>query len=165
VAQRLRNGNTFIATANQLFEVDRAGRTVFQYARPNLEPFMKAVKLPNGEIACVTMLHRFLRVDANGRELQSLTANVMTSGGRIEVLPNGRVLVPEKLHNRIVEYGLEGQVVWQAIFPEPVAAVRLPNGHTLVTSYSQNRAVELDQSGKEVWEYRADSRVTRAFRR
>ena len=34
----------------------------------------------------------------------------------------------------------------------------------LVTSMTQHRAVELNRAGKEVWEYRADTRVTRAFR-
>jgi hypothetical protein len=45
-------------------------------------------------------------------------------------------------------------------------ATRLPNGNTLVTSMSPQRgAVELDPAGKEVWSYKADSRVTRAYRR
>ena len=81
------------------------------------------------------------------------------------MLPGNHVLVPEKAHNRVVEYDAGGRPVWQTFFREPVAAVRLSNGHTLVTSFSQNRAVELDQDGKEVWEYKRDTKVTRAFRR
>jgi hypothetical protein len=165
MAQRLDNGHTFIATQLRLFEVDRDGKEFFSYSRPMGEPFMKALKLPNGEVACVTMLRRFIRLDRSGRELQNIPANVATSGGRIDVLPGGRVLIPEKTNNRVVEYDAEGRMVWQAPFPEPVAAVRLPNGHTLITSFNQNRAVELDRTGKEVWEYNARTRVTRAFRR
>jgi hypothetical protein len=165
MAQRLRNGNTFIATQQRLVEVDREGRETYSYARPTGELFMKAVKLANGEIACVTQLRRFLRLDATGKELQSLPANVTTFGGRIDVLPSNHILVPERAHNRVVEYDAEGRIVWQIFFREPVAAVRLPNGHTLVTSYSQNRAVEVDKDGKEVWDYKMETRVTRAFRR
>ncbi|HEV3119392.1 MAG TPA: HEAT repeat domain-containing protein [Gemmataceae bacterium] len=165
MAQRLRNGNTFIATPPRLLEVDREGKVVYSYSRPGGENFMKAQKLPNGEIACVTMMHRFVRLDPSGKELQSFTANVNTSGGRIEVLPGNHVLVPERQQNRVVEYNAEGQVVSRLYFREPIAAVRLANGHTLITSYSQNRAVEVDENGREVWEYRRDTKVTRAFRR
>jgi HEAT repeat protein len=165
MAQRLRNGNTFIATPPRLVEVDREGKIVFSYSRPGGENFMKAQKLSNGDLACVTMLHRFVRLDPSGKELQSLPANVNTSGGRIEVLPGNHVLIPERQHNRVVEYDADGRPVWDVFFREPIAAVRLANGHTLVTSYIQNRAVELDREGREVWEYRRDTKVTRAFRR
>jgi outer membrane protein assembly factor BamB len=90
---------------------------------------------------------------------------VQTSGGRIDVLPNGHVLVPELRNNRVVEYDSDGKPVWQVPFNEPIAAVRLANGNTLVTAFNQPRAVELDRAGKEVWEYKSDTRVTRAFRR
>jgi hypothetical protein len=175
VAQRLPNGNTFIATERRLLEVDREGKELFQYMRPPMEGmrpmfegFMRAVKLPHGEMAFVTngALRRFVRVDASGRELQTMIAQVTTSGGRIDVLPNHHVLIPERQANRVVEYGPEGQQVWQVAFPQPVAAVRLPNGHTLITSYdSQRGAVEVDADGKEVWQHSTSTRVTRAFRR
>jgi hypothetical protein len=64
-----------------------------------------------------------------------------------------------------VEYDSVGTVVWEATTEQPVAAVRLANGNTLVTSFTRNWAVELDRTGKEVWSYRANTRVTRAFRR
>ena len=88
-----------------------------------------------------------------------------TSGGRIEVLPNGRVLVPEKDAQRVVEFDASGQVVWQIPFHQPVAAVRLSNGNTLITAYQDTKAVEVDAKGNPVWEYDAGLRVTRAFRR
>ncbi len=91
--------------------------------------------------------------------------DLRTSGGRLDVLPDGHVLIPERAHNRVVEHDGDGKVVWEATVEEPVAAVRLPNGNTLVTSMTQNRAVEIDRAGKEVWQYKADTRVTRAFRR
>ncbi len=88
-----------------------------------------------------------------------------TSGGRLEVLSNGNVLIPEMERNRVVEYGKQGQVVWEGQALEPIAAVRLANGSTLVTSYTEGQAVEIDRQNKRVWEYKNVYRVTRAFRR
>jgi hypothetical protein len=165
VAQRLANGNTFIATTARLLEVNREGQITAIHWEPAGDAIRKAVKLPGGDFACITTLRGFVRLDAKGKVLQSFPVNVPTSGGRIDVLPGRRVLVPEKDLNRVVEYDATGQVVWQARFVEPIAAVRLPNGHTLVTSYRLWQAVELDREGREVWKYEAPTRVTRAFRR
>lgn len=171
-AQRLPNGHTFIATRTQLLEIDKDGKEVFTYSRPDGGNFMRAVKLRDGDIACVVQLggalSRYVRLKPAGRdfrEVKSWGVHVRTSGGRIDVLPNGHVLIPEKDNNRVVEYDAEGRTVWEAAIEQPVAAVRLPNGNTLVTSYTENRAVEVDRDGKEIWQFKSDSRVTRAIRR
>ena len=83
----------------------------------------------------------------------------------IEVLPNGRVLVPQFSNNRVVEFDPEGKIVWEAAVPNPSSVMRLPNGNTLVGSMIMQRAVELDRSCKEVWDYRADGRLLRVRRR
>lgn len=168
MAQRLPNGNTFMATNNQLMEVNQAGKEVFAYTPPGGEYVMKARKLPNGEIACVLSGPRFVRMSATGKEIKSFPVNLRTSGGRIDVLPNGHVLVPENAANRVVELDEAGKKVWEAAVQQPIAANRLANGHTLVTSMSQHRAIELDAKGKEVWQYQTNSaanRINRAFRR
>jgi HEAT repeat protein len=165
VVQRLVNGNTFIATASGLTEVDREGKEVFNYRRP-LETIRKAIKLRNGDIAIVTSSQRYVRLNPELKELKTFEADVRTNGGRIEVLPNGHVLVPLKDSNKVVEYDADGKMVWEATVNEPVAAVRLPNGHTLVTTLNERRAIELDGSAQEVWEFKStESRVTRAWRR
>jgi outer membrane protein assembly factor BamB len=148
-----------------MLEVNPAGKEVFSYTPPNGESIMKAEKMSNGEIGCVLSSPRFVRLNADGKELRSFPVNVSTSGGRIQVLENGHVVVPENRFNRVVEYDANGRPVWQAEVQQPIAAVRLPNGHTLVTSMNERRAIELDSSGKEVWQYKADTRVSRAFRR
>jgi hypothetical protein len=169
-AQRLPNGNTFIATRTRLLEVDRHGNEVLAINRGVDDLIMKAQKLPSGEIGVVVAPANntnaeFLRLDATGKQLARFPVDVRTSGGRIEVLPSGHVLAPLRDQNKVVEYDAAGKVVWQADFPEPVAAVRLPNGHTLVTSMEDKRAVELDGAGKSVGEFKANGRVTRAWRR
>jgi hypothetical protein len=174
-AQRLPDGNTFITTEAQLLEVNKHGQEVFRYNRPDGATFMRATKLRNGDIACVTQLGiaptgitRFVLLRPTGgelREIKTWGVNVRTLGGRIDVLPDGHVLIPEKDNNRVVEYDADGQSVWGVTIDQPVAALRLPNGHTIVTLYRENRAVEVDRGGKEVWQFKADTKVTRAFRR
>jgi hypothetical protein len=171
-AQRLPNGNTFIATQTNLLELGRDGKVLWDYTPSGGESIMKAQKLRNGEVALVTQLggSRFVLLHRDGKtEKRSFTVNLHTSGGRIDVLPNGNVLVPENANNKVVELepvGEAGRVVWELSFDSPVAAVRLPNGNTLVTSMNSSKgAVELDRTGKEVWNYKTDTRVTRAMRR
>jgi len=165
VAQRRANGNIFIATDQQIIEVDGNDKKVFEYRRP-LETFRKAMRLRNGDVAIVTSGQRYVRLSPELKELRSFEADVRTNGGRIDVLPNGHVLVPLKDANRVVECDAAGNVVWEATAEEPISALRLPNGHTLVNTLNQRRAVELDAAAQEVWEYKSvDSRVTRAWRR
>lgn len=168
MAQRLPSGNTFIATPNRMLEVTPDGKEVFSYTPRGggTDRIMKAQKLRNGEIGGVLSgPPRYVQMDTNGKEIRSFPVNLHTSGGRIEVLPNGNVLVPENALNRLVEYDADGKSMWEAAVQEPIAAVRLPNGNTLVTSMSQTRAIELNPQGKEVWHYQAGTRVNRAYRR
>jgi hypothetical protein len=165
MAQRLPSGNTFITTKNQFIEADASGKEVYSFSPATGEDIMRATKLRNGEIACVMFPGRFVRLDANGKELQQFPVDVRTSGGRIDVLPNGHVLVPEKDRNRVAEYDGEGKIVWETEVDQPIAAVHMANSNILVTTMNDNHAVELDRAGKVVWEYKANTRVNRAFRR
>jgi hypothetical protein len=170
MAQRLPNGHTFVATQNQLLEYDKDGREVFSYGRPDGGDFMRATKLRNGDIACIVQqlgMPRFMLLSPAGgsiKEVKSWGVQVRTSGGRLDVLPNGHVLIPEMDNNRVVEYDEEGQMVWELPIDQPIAAVRQPNGNTIITLMRENRAVEVDRRGKEVWQYKTDTRVTRALR-
>jgi hypothetical protein len=191
VAERLANGNTFIATAVQLIEVDRLGQIVFSTAPPNGDRIMKAQKMANGEMACVLLSNTgggntVTVLDPRGQEIRNFAVNLKTSGGRIDVLPNGNVIVPEKDDKRVVEYDRAGNPVWTLDLKPaaadspggwPIAAVRLANGNTLITMQQPNRAAEFDHAGRLVWEYRVPNpphasdtsgeglRINRALRR
>jgi hypothetical protein len=171
VAQRLLNGNTLIANRTEVIEVDRDGKELLRWNPSPNEQIMRAQRRGNGEILLViqsleTNTSRFVRLDPSASaELQTFPVEVRTSGGRFEMLPDNRVLIPQLGNNRVVEYDRRGKVAWQLPVEQPIVALRLPNGNTLATSMTQNRAVELTREGKQVWEYKSDSRVTRAFRR
>jgi hypothetical protein len=170
MAQRLANGNTFIATRTELLEIDRLGKKVFTHTPPGEDLFMRACRLRNGDVAFVSMgqrvgASRFHRIDAGGKTITSFPVRVSTFGGRIQILPDGNALIPEMTFNRVVEYDSKGRIVQNLEVRQPVVAVRLANGHTLVTTFREHRAIEFDKDGKEVTDFKADTRVTRAWRR
>ena len=89
---------------------------------------------------------------------------VQTYGG-IDVLPNGRLLVPHYTSGKVVEYDIDGKAVWEVNVQCPTSAVRLPNGNTLVASMFTMQVIEVDRTGKTVWQQKVDGRPWRARRR
>ncbi len=163
-AQRLSNGNTFIATDNELLEVDRSGRTLWSRPFPNLHA---AYKSPDGVITCLDGAGQCIRLSSDGRELKRFPSgrsqtNWHYSG--IDVTANGRILISQVGVDRLLEVDTEGKSLWHAPAPGIITATRLPNGHVLVGSINQP-LTELDQAGKVVWEYKAGMVVWRARRR
>lgn len=170
VAQRLTNGHTFMANRTQILEVDRGGKEVFSHIPAGGASIMRASRLRNGDLALVLSNQlgdggQFVRLDPKGKEKHRFNVQVATSGGRVDVLPNGHVLIPMMNNDKVVEYDATGKSVWEVTVSQPIIALRLPNGNTLVTSMKDRRAVEFDRAGKEVWEFKSDTRVTRALRR
>jgi hypothetical protein len=172
VAQRLPNGNTFIATAYKLLEYDKDDNAVvnINVSEDGQQKVMKAMKLENGDIVCMQVDGRIVRYDSRGTQLHSFPIQIGTRlfGGRIHVLPNGRVLVPHNAEGKVVEYDSRGKAVWEVPFEQPIAATRLPNGNTLITSMNPwVGAVEVDRNGAHLWTFQhaSNTRVTRAIRR
>lgn len=162
--QRLANGNTVIATRNQLLEVTRDGKEVFSFQRPQYD-IMGGMKGRDGRYVYFTANGQAVILDGGGKELLTLATGMQSIGGA-DLLPNGRLLVPVLQMNKIVEYDLDGKAVWEAAFPLPSAVARLPNGHTLVSSQNTSKVAELDRAGKIVWEYQCrDGQPWRVRRR
>ncbi len=167
-AQRLASGNTFVATDSGLYEFDPQGKELSKVTGPEGERIMKASKLPGGDFAILTSASRIYRLDPKGEIRTQFNVNLGMKlfGGRIHMLPNGRVLVPHNAEHKVVEYDATGKILWEANIEAPIAATRLPNGNTLVTSMLPQRgAVEFNRKGEKVWEYQSETRVTRAIRR
>ncbi len=162
-AQRLANGNTFIAAENGLFEVDRSGQTVWRRPFPNLKA---AYRSRDGSIACLDAAGQCVLLSAAGKELKRFaTGFVPSSPGGIEVTANGRILIAQQSRNRVIEVDTDGKILWQAAAPGISRATRLPSGHTLVASLDGERLTELDPAGKVIWEYKPGKAVSRARRR
>jgi hypothetical protein len=166
--QKLEDGSIFIASKSNVIFVDQKGKEISEFTPPNNEPIMKANIASNGDICLVLSTPqgnaKFVRFDKNKKPVATYDIDVRTSGGKVDILPNGNSLITEVYGNRVIELNNEGKEVWKFECEQPVAAVRLPNGNTLVTSMTQMKALEIDPKGKEIWSYKSNTRVTRAFR-
>jgi hypothetical protein len=162
--QRLPNGNTFIATRNELLEFDRAGKEVFKHSLGDFGVY-GGVKLRNNQYGMVTQFGAFVRLDAAGKELKSINISQNIGLAAVDALPSGRVVVPVWGENKVVEYDAEGKKVWEVSANTPASAMRLPNGNTLVACNGSQEIIELDRNGKKVWEHKATGNPWRARRR
>jgi hypothetical protein len=157
--QRLRNGNTLIATMSEILEVTREGKTVFSYPKPSV---YYAEKLRDGHIIYTTAT-QVVELDAAGKEIRAINLNGM-SWGCVEKLTNGRYLVGLYGANRVVEVDGTGKVFWECNVSSPTRATRLPNGNTLVSSSEGRMVVELNRARKEVLSVKTAGRVWRVRR-
>jgi HEAT repeat protein len=162
--QRLSNGNTFIATSNEIMEVDRKGKTLSQHFINN--GIAAAYRLRNGETVVLNNANQCLRLDARGKEVKSFDSGRgggFTSG--IDAGPDGKILVSQPNQGMVAEFDRNGKQLWKAAAPNITSATRLPGGRVLVASYNSRTVVELDRAGRTVWQFRSDQPVFRARRR
>jgi len=163
--QRLRNGNTFIVTRQQMLEVTPSGKDVMTINR-NWD-IMGAKKLKNGQIVMFTNQGSAIFFDAKGKETKSIhvgNGGVQWGGG--DVTEEGHVIVPQWQFNKVVEYNRDGKEVWSASFQWPNACQRLPDGTTLVASQNTNKIAVFDKTGKKVvWEHQLNGQPFRIHRR
>ena len=163
--QRLHNGNTFIATDQQLMEVDRGGKEI--YTINNVPGGVTAAyRARNGNIVCLAQTGQCVILDTTGKQLKSFPSNRQagwTSG--IDLLPTGRILITQPDRNKVAEYDMEGKLIVEVDAPLATTATALPNGHFLIASHQGQRAFELDRGGKVVWEHKIGGNLFRARRR
>ncbi len=165
-AQRLPNGNTLAIGRNQLIELDKNGKEVLTINRPAYD-VVTAARDRDGQFGIITTNGRFVRLDATGKELKSFPVGFLSSGWgtNVQLLPRGRVLVPNYSTNKVIEYDDTGKIVWEASVTRPSSVRRLPNGNTLVTSRINRKVIEIDKNGREVWSKMVDGYAHYADRR
>ena len=71
----------------------------------------------------------------------------------IRMTPAGTILVPHMSEGKVVEYDLNGNVVWSVKEANVWGAVRLKNGNTLVSTDARCSVLELNPKGETVWEF------------
>jgi HEAT repeat protein len=163
-AQRLPNGNTFVAGRNVLKEVNKHKKELYSISRRNYDVFA-AVKLKNGRIAMITNVGMCVILDTKGKELKSFSVGSVGYYGCLEALPNGRLLVACYGNSKVVEYDQTGKAVWEVSAMWPANATRLQNGNTIVSSQNNNQILEFDRKGKQVSSTAANGQVWRVRRR
>jgi HEAT repeat protein/outer membrane protein assembly factor BamB len=157
--QRLPNGNTFIATYGELFEVTPDGKRVLALPSPGNQACYRAHKLRNGHVLLASGSNRVIELDGTGKEVRSVPMpGNAAPWASVEPLPGGRLLVGMYGADKVVELDGAGKVLWEVKVQSPSSASRLPNGHTLVSSMNANKVVEFDRDGKAVWEQKTKGR-------
>jgi hypothetical protein len=153
--QRLPNGNTFIATYNQVMEITPDKKQVFlTNVAPGFHLF-SAERTREGKIVCMTAQGDLLELDgSNGKEIRRFRA--VQAGGwcSAQALPNGRYLIATMSVNggQIVEVDDKGAKHWSANYAGAFRAYRLPTGNTIVVSMTTRKVAELDREGHIRWE-------------
>jgi HEAT repeat protein len=147
--QRLRNGNTFIATYNEILEVTRAGKVVYSHNKPGM--IYWAEKQRNGNILYAQSTGQIIEMDTAGKEVRQIKVDGHFNWVGVELLPGGRMLVAQYAQGKVVEIDSAGKVLKTWMVQTPAWATRLRNGNTLVASPDGRMVVEFSPSGKEVW--------------
>jgi hypothetical protein len=149
-AQRLSNGNTFIATRYQLVEVDRGGREVKSITRPTHD-ILSAYRHKDSSITMVSSQGMCIKLDSTGRQTASFRVGyVYPIGLKVAYLPKGGVVVPDYQASRVREYDASGKVVVDFVSYRPNSVTKLANGNYLVCSRLNNTIIEYDKSGRQV---------------
>ena len=149
--QRIPGGGCLIAGRREIVCVNRDKTVRFRFNKENISG---AVRRPDKSIVIVTNVGICETVDENGATLSSFSIGRGLQILSVQMLPGGRLLIPDYSDNRVVEYNAAGQQVWEAEFARPNAAVRFPNGKTLVSSRINSRIAELDAEGHVLREFR-----------
>jgi HEAT repeat protein len=155
--QRLPNGNTFIATYNQVMEVTRDQKTVYSVQHGPQFYIFGCARTRNGHTVCITAQGKIMELDGRGAVLRELQ---VTHNGwcGIEGLSSGRYLVALMSNNTIQELDQTGKSHWSTTFPGVFRAHRMPSGNMVVASMTTRKVAELDRTGRVVWERICDGR-------
>jgi hypothetical protein len=167
-AQRLVNGNTFIATHQRSFEVTRDGKEVYSHqAEPGF--FIHSThRMANGHLVWLSMDGRLRElVPQPGQPQGKVVREFRLQAGPgnwcgVEGLGGGRYLAVELNRGLVVEVDAEGKTVWQCTVAGASYACRMPNGHTMVCSFNERRVVHVDREGRIVWQKEVGSQPWRA---
>ena len=166
----LANGNVLIAWGDEVQELTREKKVVFQYRKSAVNGEIgTAQRLENGRTLITELGPEpcLLEVTPDGQvavrvPLQPETDNAHMQTRMARKLPSGNYLVPHLLAFRVKQYDPQGKVV-ESIATDldelggraaecwPFTAIRLDDGHTLVTLTHSNQVVEFDEAGKVVW--------------
>jgi len=148
--QRLSNGNTLIATMNEIIELTPDHKKVGTFPRP-AGTLYHARKGKNGNTYYLAN-NQIFEIDSAGKQVRAINVGNTSGWSGFELLPNGHFLVAYYVtSNRVAELDSTGKVIWEVKTPTPTRAQRLRNGNTLVAGGNQAFVIEYDRNMKEVW--------------
>ncbi len=179
--QRMEDGSTVIALACTtefqagVVRVDREGNEIWSYRYPEayLDMPHTAFWNPDGTMIISDTHHaRVLLIDTETKGIVWNSSDVSLSDPSVSfaytnfacVLPNGNILTCLRDAHLIVEFTLDGTIVWS--FGEygvsarddshlngPHWPQRIANGNTLIPDSWNHRVIEVSPEGQVVWRY------------
>jgi hypothetical protein len=151
-AQRLPNGNTLIATMNEVTEVSRDGkRVVASFPRPQGTVF-HARRAKNGH-TFILAGNELWELDVGNKPIRKIPVAGLSGWGGFDFLPNGNFLICYYTSARkYAEIDGNGKAVWEhTTSAEPSRIQRLRNGNILIAGGNAHFVAEYDRDKKEVW--------------
>jgi hypothetical protein len=148
-------GRVLYSTHRFAREIDRNGRTLWEYRAAGKGEIKSAIPLPNGNVALIESEQQaILEVDRrDGRTVRRISiparGNEHTRYNLLRRTPAGTFLVALREEKRVVEVDARGLVLLELPCAATVAE-RLEDGSTLVSGHGLQR---FDATGREVWSF------------
>jgi len=156
----LPNGNVVFSCMSGAGMVDKSGKSLWWYPAPRGTEIHscqwlgddRVLMMRNGNPAKAMIINV-----KTGAVLRSVTIPTPVTGTHgqfrhIRMTAAGTLLVPHLGEGKVVEYDLDGKVLWQVESKSPWHAVRLNNGNTLIAGDWSRYVREVDHAGNTVWE-------------
>jgi hypothetical protein len=160
-ATLLSNGNVIFSHMSGAGMVSPDKKVLWDYPAP-----------PGTEIhSCQSLGKDRVLIMRNGNPAQAMIINTATGNIEREIpIPTtvtgthgqfrhirmtkaGTLLVPHLGEGKVVEYDLDGKVLWSVPAKSPWQAVRLKNGNTLIAGDWNRYVREVNPQGETVWEF------------
>lgn len=162
-ATRLADGRVIFSRMSGAAMIDASKKVIWSYDAP-----------PGTEVHSCQMIGKDrVLIMRNGNPAQAMIINTATGAIEREIpIPTpvtathaqfrhirmtkaGTLLVPHLGEGKVVEYDLDGKVLWSVAARSPWQAVRLNNGNTLIAGDAARYAREVNPKGETVWEFTA----------
>ena len=160
-ATLLPNGNVVFSRMSGAGEVNPKGEIVWDYPAPagteihSIQPIgeNRVLIMRNGNPALAMIINT--RTNTVEKEIVIPTPVKGTHGQfrHMRMTAANTLLVPHLGEGKVVEYDLDGKVLWTVEAKSPWSAVRLRNGNTLIAGDWSGYVREVDPAGHTVWEF------------
>ena len=159
-ATLLSNGNIIFSRMSGAGEVNPDKKLVWDYPAPEGTEVHsiqyvgknRVLIMQNGNPAKAMIINT-----ATGRTIKEIPIPTTVTGTHgqfrhIRMTRAGTLLVPHLGEGKVVEYDMDGNVLWSVQAKSPWHAVRLKNGNTLIAGDWSRYVREVNPKGETVWE-------------
>jgi hypothetical protein len=159
-ATLLANGNVVFSRMSGAGMVSPEKKLVWEYAAPagteihSCQPIGKdrVLIMRNGNPAQAMIINTATAKVEKEIPIPTTVRGTHGQFRHVRMTQAGTILVSHMGEGKVVEYDLEGKVVWSVKAESAWSAVRLKSGNTLIAGDSRKYVREVDPKGQTVWE-------------